>query len=126
MVRSPASSFVPTSGPPKRPPNDCPALRHTCCASLYGIARHGFRQGKSFVSAPRTDKNESRCVDHGDAMIGQQTKVEISGLELLALKKIALIVRALEKSLTAHSSKTETRALLNVLMEVIGRAEVGG
>lgn len=54
----------------------------------------------------------------------EKTTVEITGLDLLVLKKIALIVGAVEKSVTAQSSKTETRALLSVLLEFINRAEV--
>lgn len=46
-----------------------------------------------------------------------------SPVEILALKKIALVVGALLTSLNSESAKAETRALLMVLMEVTGRIE---
>ena len=48
--------------------------------------------------------------------------VEISEIELLALKKLALINNALATSLRDKSAQREQTALLRVLMDVIGRA----
>lgn len=48
--------------------------------------------------------------------------VEISEIELLALKKLALINNALATSLRDRSARQEQTALLRVLMDVIGRA----
>ncbi len=50
-------------------------------------------------------------------------KVEISTVELLALKKLALISNAVASSLSDVSASREQRALTKVLVDVIGRAE---
>lgn len=52
-----------------------------------------------------------------------QTTIEITDIELLALKKLALINGALVKSLSGLAAH-EQRALLQVLIEVIGRADL--
>ncbi|MBB4342106.1 hypothetical protein [Rhizobium leguminosarum] len=49
--------------------------------------------------------------------------IEISPIELMALKKLALINGALAKTLTGTASR-ETSALLSVLLDVINRADL--
>ena len=49
--------------------------------------------------------------------------IEISPIELMALKKLALINGALAKTLTGVASR-ETLALLSVLLDVINRADL--
>jgi hypothetical protein len=49
--------------------------------------------------------------------------VEISPVELLALKKLALINNALAMSLSNPTASGEQKALLRVLMDVIARAK---
>jgi len=51
------------------------------------------------------------------------TAVEISPVEIVALKKLALICNALANSLSGTAS-IEQSALTRVLVEVIGRAEL--
>lgn len=51
-------------------------------------------------------------------------RIEIGPIELLALKKLALINDALAKTLKAPSARTEQEALLGVLMDVIRRADL--
>lgn len=50
--------------------------------------------------------------------------VEISYLEVLALKKLALINAALAKSLKDNAAKREQETLLRVLMDVTVRADL--
>ena len=50
--------------------------------------------------------------------------VQISSVELLALKKLALINAALAKSLTDPVAKREQLSLTGILVEVVGRADV--
>ncbi|MDP9837566.1 hypothetical protein J2T09_002318 [Neorhizobium huautlense] len=50
-------------------------------------------------------------------------RIEISNVELLALKKLALISGALAQSLSDLSAVREQKALTRVLIEVINRAE---
>ncbi|MBB4649611.1 hypothetical protein GGQ99_001333 [Aminobacter niigataensis] len=50
--------------------------------------------------------------------------IEISPVEVLALKKLALINGALAQSLANQTAKREQTALLRVLMDVVGRADV--
>jgi hypothetical protein len=50
--------------------------------------------------------------------------VEIGRIELLALKKLAIISGALAQSLRDASAAREQRALTSVLVEVINRADV--
>nr|DAH84816.1 MAG TPA: hypothetical protein [Caudoviricetes sp.] len=50
--------------------------------------------------------------------------VEISPIEVLALKKLALINGALAKSLANPTAKREQTALLSVLMDVTARADL--
>lgn len=49
--------------------------------------------------------------------------IEISQIELLALKKLAVISGALAKSISGQAS-VEQMALTRVLIEVVNRAEV--
>lgn len=49
--------------------------------------------------------------------------VTISSIEILALKKLAIISGALASSLTDQNSARELRALTKVLVDVIGRAD---
>jgi hypothetical protein len=50
-------------------------------------------------------------------------QIEISAIEVLALKKLALINGALTQMLPVDAAR-EQRALLGVLIEVISRAEL--
>jgi len=50
-------------------------------------------------------------------------KVEISQIELMALKKLALINDALAKSLSGTAAR-EQSALLRVLVDVVSRADL--
>lgn len=50
--------------------------------------------------------------------------VEISPIEVLALKKLAVINGALAKSLNNPSARREQNALLSVLMDVTARADL--
>lgn len=49
--------------------------------------------------------------------------VEISTIELLAMKKLAVISGALAKSLSGQASREQT-ALTRVLIDVVNRAEL--
>jgi hypothetical protein len=49
--------------------------------------------------------------------------VDISPVELIALKKLALISDALSKSLSDPTASREQKALTRVLVEVVGRAD---
>jgi hypothetical protein len=49
--------------------------------------------------------------------------VEISGIEVLALKKLALICGALATSLNDQTAAREQRALTRVLVDVVNRAD---
>lgn len=49
---------------------------------------------------------------------------EINPIELLALKKLAVISGAVAKSLSDKTASREQNALTNVLIQVINRAEV--
>lgn len=51
-------------------------------------------------------------------------RIVIDKIELLALKKLAIISGALAKSLVNPSSAKEQRALTSVLVDVINRAEL--
>ena len=51
--------------------------------------------------------------------------IEISPVEVLALKKLSLVVGALAKSFDSPTAKRETTALLTVLMDVAARAGLG-
>lgn len=51
-------------------------------------------------------------------------EITINKIELLALKKLAIICGALAKSLANPSTAREQRALTSVLVDVINRAEV--
>jgi len=51
------------------------------------------------------------------------SKIEISRVEIMALKKLAIINGALAKSLKEPSAQREQTALLRVLMDVVNRAE---
>lgn len=51
-------------------------------------------------------------------------KIEISAIEVLALKKLALINGALAQSLNNPESRREQLALLRVLIDVTGRADL--
>lgn len=50
-------------------------------------------------------------------------RIEITPIEVMALKKLAIINGALAKSLTGTASREQT-ALLSVLVDVVGRAEL--
>ncbi len=50
--------------------------------------------------------------------------IEISPIELLALKKLALINDALAKSFASPTSRLELEALLSVLVSVTARADL--
>jgi hypothetical protein len=50
--------------------------------------------------------------------------VEISFIEMMALKKLALINGALAQSLKDHGARREQNALLSVLVEVVNRADL--
>lgn len=50
--------------------------------------------------------------------------IEISGVEVLALKKLALINGALADTLKDQTAAREQRALLSVLIDVVRRAEL--
>lgn len=50
--------------------------------------------------------------------------IEITPLEVLALKKLALINGALAQTLTDASARREQTALLRVLMDVTQRADI--
>ena len=50
--------------------------------------------------------------------------IEISSVEVLALKKLALINGALAKSLKDGTARREQEALLRVLMDVASRADL--
>ena len=50
--------------------------------------------------------------------------IEISKIEVLALKKLALINGALAQSLNAPTARNELLALLRVLMDVTSRADL--
>jgi len=52
------------------------------------------------------------------------TRIEITPVELLALKKLCLINHALSQSLVDPSARREQAALLGVLMDVTTRAEL--
>jgi hypothetical protein len=49
--------------------------------------------------------------------------IEISPIEVLALKKLALINGALAQTLSGRAG-IETTALLSILMDVVGRADL--
>lgn len=49
--------------------------------------------------------------------------IEINPIEILALKKLAVINGALAKSLSGQASREQT-ALLSVLVEVLNRADL--
>lgn len=51
-------------------------------------------------------------------------RIEITSVELLALKKLCLINRALSQSLVDPTARREQTALLRVLMDVTTRAEL--
>ena len=51
-------------------------------------------------------------------------KIEINPIEVLALKKLSLVVGALAKSFDSPTAKRETTALLSVLMDVTARADL--
>jgi hypothetical protein len=50
--------------------------------------------------------------------------MKIDAIELLALKKLALVNNALALSLSDRAAAREQRALTKVLVDVIGRAEL--
>ncbi len=50
--------------------------------------------------------------------------IEIGPIEVLALKKLALVNGALAKTLTSASARAELTALLGVLMDVTARADL--
>lgn len=50
--------------------------------------------------------------------------IKISPVEVLALKKLALINGALAQSLTNSEARREQKALLGVLIDVTGRADL--
>ena len=50
--------------------------------------------------------------------------ISIDKLELMALKKLALINNALAESLKNHGAKTEQKALLSVLVNIISRGDL--
>lgn len=50
--------------------------------------------------------------------------VEISFIEMMALKKLALINGALAQSLKDQGARREQNALLSVLVEVVNRADL--
>jgi hypothetical protein len=50
--------------------------------------------------------------------------IEISRIEVLPLKKLALINGALAQSLKSESARREQTALLRVLMDVTARADL--
>lgn len=52
------------------------------------------------------------------------TAVKISDIELLALKKLAVISGALAKSLSDASAAREQMSLTRVLVDVVNRAEL--
>ena len=52
------------------------------------------------------------------------TKIEISAVEVLALKKLAIVNGALLQGLTNDSARREQRALLSVLLDVAARADL--
>lgn len=52
-----------------------------------------------------------------------KVSVEISTIEILALKKLAVISGALAKSLSGQASREQT-ALTRVLIDVVNRAEL--
>lgn len=60
-------------------------------------------------------------------MTGTRTMAEggelLSRVEILALKKLAIIVGALASTFKGHSAKRETQALLSVLVAVTNRLE---
>lgn len=55
---------------------------------------------------------------------GQTDGIEITAIELLALKKLALICGALVQSLSDPTASREQLSLTRVLIEVINRAEL--
>lgn len=50
--------------------------------------------------------------------------IEINSIELMALKKLALVNGALVESLSSYAAKQETKALLSVLIDVVNRADL--
>ena len=50
--------------------------------------------------------------------------MRIDPIEVLALKKLALISGALAASLSDHSAAREQRSLTRVLIDVVNRAEI--
>lgn len=50
--------------------------------------------------------------------------IEITAIEVLALKKLALINGALAQSLKDPTARREQTALLGVLMDVVARADL--
>ena len=54
------------------------------------------------------------------------SKIEISPVEVLALKKLAVINAALARALKDPSAQREQVALTRVLMDVVDRAELAG
>lgn len=52
------------------------------------------------------------------------SKIEISHIEIMALKKLAVINGARAKSLQDASARREQTALLRVLIDVVNRAEL--
>lgn len=50
--------------------------------------------------------------------------ITIDKLDIMALKKLALINKALADSLKNHTAKSEQLALLSVLMNVISRGDL--
>ena len=53
-----------------------------------------------------------------------ETTLTIRVIDLLALKKLALVSRALEERLTYLDAKREQKALTDTLVEVVTRAEL--
>ncbi len=50
--------------------------------------------------------------------------IEITAIEVLALKKLALVSGALAQILTDHNAAREQRTLTRVLIDVVNRAEL--
>jgi hypothetical protein len=71
------------------------------------------------LQAPARDTNAVRGprAQEGDRM-------RINRLEILALKKLAVICGALAESLKDHSASQEQKALTSVLVDVVNRAEM--
>lgn len=54
------------------------------------------------------------------------TAIEISHVEVIALRKLAVINAALAQALKEPSAQREQAALTRVLMDVVDRAELAG